>query len=591
MNPNISDKLSSPVDSDTSVPLVVDLTQARPSGGATFSVTSTAGMSRRTPIHFVVFGVDNNGVRIENTVRPFKGIVTSNTHITSAVPRFTPDTNIPATYKLALAYTAAWGRDLVAGVLLGGSVDQTARDAAANAQREANNNAASITALDISSAAQRTSLANLEGRFDAGEFADMQSVTISTAASYQSTLNSQRGSTRPLLLVIDTAISGNRGGASYAWPAGQVIYFAPLSDSAEALFVLPQGEELADGAVNTAKLADNAVTEPKIANDAVTVNKIGDGAVTGRKLANGAASGDKIGDGSVTANKLTNNSVTTDKIVDGAVGHDHLKADAVETDNIKDGNVTLAKLAADARPTGGGGPIADGSVTTAKLADGAVTAAKIAPGVIPEAGGGGVSDIYISPSTFVKSAEARSLYILINSTHTDAANIQFDIGGIAKNAAYTGGRANLEVALAAVDVANLNRASSPVIRVQANIRDSSNTSLERLEADILKVDSTTPAPDVVLQDPVVGSDTAGVVSLALPANYTSYKHLSLAVWEGGQDAIVFEDIMPAVLAINPTLNIRDQTSARQNINIAWTTSRRTLTIESPDRFIYAALVN
>ena len=235
--------------------------------------------------------------------------------------------------------------------------------------------------------------------------------------------------------------------------------------------------------------------------------------------------------------------------------------------------------------------IKDGAVSTAKVADKAITAGKIADGVIPEAGGSGVSDIYISPSTFVKTAGVRSLYILINSVHTDANNIQFSIGGVAKNASYDGGRANLKVDLTGIDVANLINAASPVIRVQANIRDSSNTELERLEADILKVDSTTPAPDFVLQDPVVGSDTAGVVSLTLPANYTNYKHLSLAVWEGGQDAVVFEDIMPAVLAINPTLNIRDQTSARQNINLQWNASRRTLTTTSPDRFIYAALVN
>ena len=52
----------------------------------------------------------------------------------------------------------------------------------------------------------------------------MQSVTVSTAASYQSTLNSQQGSANPLLLVIDTAISGTRGGSAYSYDAGDVVY-------------------------------------------------------------------------------------------------------------------------------------------------------------------------------------------------------------------------------------------------------------------------------------------------------------------------------------------------------------------------------
>ena len=78
-----------------------------------------------------------------------------------------------------------------------------------------------------------------------GRLGDLQSVSVATASSYNNTLNSQLGSERPLILVMAAAISGNRppehGGAAFNWPEGQVLYYAPTSQSAEALFVIGQG--------------------------------------------------------------------------------------------------------------------------------------------------------------------------------------------------------------------------------------------------------------------------------------------------------------------------------------------------------------
>ena len=102
-----------------------------------------------------------------------------------------------------------------------------------------------ISELQTETAALARSIAtNSQGLLDVG---DAQSVTISSAASYQSTLNSQLGSAKPLFLVINAAISGSRGGSSYSYPAGQVLYFAPASDSAEAMFVLGGGTPGAKG--------------------------------------------------------------------------------------------------------------------------------------------------------------------------------------------------------------------------------------------------------------------------------------------------------------------------------------------------------
>ena len=91
---------------------------------------------------------------------------------------------------------------------------------------------------------------------------DVQSVTISSASSYQSTLNSQEGSAKPLILVIDTAINGIRSGERYTYPAGQVAYIPPTSDVLEPLFVLPAGGAIADNSITPAKAqADTAARQ------------------------------------------------------------------------------------------------------------------------------------------------------------------------------------------------------------------------------------------------------------------------------------------------------------------------------------------
>jgi hypothetical protein len=84
-------------------------------------------------------------------------------------------------------------------------------------------------------------------------------------------------------------------------------------------------------------------------------DNLADGAVTTAKLASSAVETAKIADLNVTAGKLAADSVTTAKIVDSNV----------TTAKIADLNVTTAK-------------IADLNVTTAKINDGAVTKAKLA---------------------------------------------------------------------------------------------------------------------------------------------------------------------------------------------------------------------
>lgn len=102
--------------------------------------------------------------------------------------------------------------------------------------------------------------------------------------------------------------------------------------------------------LNTADIANGAVTEAKLAADAVTSDKI----------ASGAIGTEHIQDSSITNAKLADDSVATANIQDGSITDVKIASDSVVTDTILDAAVTTSK-------------IADNSVTTEKLADGAVT--------------------------------------------------------------------------------------------------------------------------------------------------------------------------------------------------------------------------
>ncbi len=71
--------------------------------------------------------------------------------------------------------------------------------------------------------------------------------------------------------------------------------------------------------VNTADIADGAVTTPKIADGAITTNKVTDGSVTSGKIADNAVTSFKVSDGAITTNKVVDGAVATGKIADGAV--------------------------------------------------------------------------------------------------------------------------------------------------------------------------------------------------------------------------------------------------------------------------------
>lgn len=71
---------------------------------------------------------------------------------------------------------------------------------------------------------------------------------------------------------------------------------------------------ITDGAVTTAKLADNSITSEKIKDGEVKTVDIADANVTNAKLAANAVTSDKIADGAVNTVDIANNAVTAAKL-------------------------------------------------------------------------------------------------------------------------------------------------------------------------------------------------------------------------------------------------------------------------------------
>jgi len=129
-------------------------------------------------------------------------------------------------------------------------------------------------------------------------------------------------------------------------------------------------DDLSDGIVTTAKLADVAVTNAKINTNARKFP------VNAANVATDAVETAKIKDLNVTTDKIAALNVTTAKIADTNITAGKLATDAVETLKIKDLNVTTGKIAALNVTTA---KIAALNVTNEKIAADAVSSAKIAP--------------------------------------------------------------------------------------------------------------------------------------------------------------------------------------------------------------------
>ncbi len=139
---------------------------------------------------------------------------------------------------------------------------------------------------------------------------------------------------------------------------------------------------IADGLINTQKIAALAVDASRLADSSVTATKIANAAVGTAAIQTAAITTALIANLAVGSAQIANAAITSAKIGAAAIGSAAIANLAVGTAHIQDSAITTAKialLAVDAAR------IADAAIVTAKIGDLQVTSAKIADATITSA--------------------------------------------------------------------------------------------------------------------------------------------------------------------------------------------------------------
>ena len=143
------------------------------------------------------------------------------------------------------------------------------------------------------------------------------------------TLTSIAAATNALMVSIDGIVQPT---SAFALPTSTSIQFTAAPPSSSKIIVLHLGFQStvstpADGAITTAKLGGNAVTDDKLssyvgtdAQRAVTTNHIRDDAVTTAKIAANAITASEIAAATITSTQIQNGTIVGDDIADNSIG-------------------------------------------------------------------------------------------------------------------------------------------------------------------------------------------------------------------------------------------------------------------------------
>jgi hypothetical protein len=162
---------------------------------------------------------------------------------------------------------------------------------------------------------------------------------------------------------------------------------------------------IAASAVTSTTIADGSISTPKIVAGAVTATEIGASAITAAKVAANAITAGAIASGAVTAGTIAAGAVTAGTVAASAITATELAAGAVTTTRLAAGAVTANELAANAVIAG---KVSAGAISTTELAAGAVNASKIASQTITSSeiaantiSGGNIAGRTISASNII----------------------------------------------------------------------------------------------------------------------------------------------------------------------------------------------
>jgi hypothetical protein len=147
--------------------------------------------------------------------------------------------------------------------------------------------------------------------------------------------------------------------------------------------------KIATGNITTALIAASNITTTLIADDAITTPKILAGQITAAKIASHTITANEIQALTITAAEIAAGTITGAKIAAGTITAANIQALTITAAEIAANTITGGKIAANtitasniAADTITAGEIAAGAISTSELAAGAVNASKIAAGTI-----------------------------------------------------------------------------------------------------------------------------------------------------------------------------------------------------------------
>jgi len=193
---------------------------------------------------------------------------------------------------------------------------------------------------------------------------------------------------------INTAIAANTAKTTNATHTGDVTGATSLTIANDAV----DSEHYVDGSIDTAHLANDAVTGAKIADDAIDSEHYTDGSIDTAHYAAGSVDATALGADAVTAAKIGDNVLNSEHYAAGSIDLEHMSSESVDEDNLhisnsgsngnflqkqsgNSGGLTWAATAISDDSVDSDAYV-DGSIDSAHLSADCVTGAKIADDAI-----------------------------------------------------------------------------------------------------------------------------------------------------------------------------------------------------------------
>ena len=241
-------------------------------------------------------------------------------------------------------------------------------------------------------------------------------------------------------------------------------------------------------------------------------------------------------------------------------------------------------------------------------ANGWVTEARLDSGVGAKLNGSlNARYIDVEPGVFVNQrAAAIGYHLVVHGYPTNADpevdNIQIAFQGQlvhSESWSFATGSRVIDFELSTIELANVtnNLRGRDTVQVQVAFRDGISTISNSAIREVpVEAPATAPAaPQQILQAAVDGGDSAGRTSIALPANYTTFRTLYITVWETNNDRILEAKFHTSILAAQTadrTLSLGGlfhNSQADRSSSAVWSPRTRTITLANNDRIIFALL--